>query len=77
MLGVGKILLATAALSLSISPALASAANPASKLSIAPASARAHAKTGKSRLGGTTILGLALLAVAVGAVVIINNPDSP
>lgn len=72
-----KVLLAAAAVSMTASPVLA--ANPAAKLSVAPASARASANTGKSELagGGFVVAIIAAAAVIAGIVIIADNNDKP
>lgn len=69
-------LLTLAMLSMSVTPVLAAAANPAAKLSLAPASARASAKADKSKLaGGFLIAAIAVVAVIAGVIIIANDDD--
>jgi hypothetical protein len=68
-----KLMLAAAAVSMTASPVLA--ANPAAKLSVAPAQARASAKAGESKLAGTGLI-VALVVAAVVAIVVIADGDS-
>lgn len=74
-----KVLLAAAAVSLTASPVLASA-NPASKLSVAPA-ARASAKAGKSHMAGGFFIPLIAIAAVIAGIVVVadtnNSPTSP
>ena len=72
-----KFLLAAAAVSMTASPVLA--ANPAAKLSVAPASARASAKAGKSELagGGIVVAIIAAAAVIAGIIIVADNDDDP
>ncbi|CAN5350179.1 hypothetical protein BH09PSE4_BH09PSE4_20890 [soil metagenome] len=71
-----KFLMAAAALSLTASPVLAAAANPAAKLSIAPA--RVGAKAGKSKAAGGLLIALiAAAAVVAGIVIVASSSDSP
>lgn len=72
-----KFMLAAAAVSMTASPVLA--ANPAAKLSVAPASARASAKADKSDLfgGGFLVAAIAAAAVIAGIIIIADNDDDP
>ena len=73
-----KLMLATAAASMTAMPVLA--ANPAAKLSVAPSSARASAKGQKSDLaggGGYFVAIIAVIAVVAGIVVVASNDDDP
>lgn len=74
-----KVLLAAAAVSMTASPVLAAAANPAAKLSVAPSSARVGAKSGKSELlgGGVFVAIIAVVAVIVGVIIVANTDDKP
>lgn len=70
-----KFMLAAAAVSMTASPVLA--ANPAAKLSVAPASARAAASQGDSKLhgGGFIVAALAAAAVIAGIIIVADNDD--
>ena len=71
-----KILLAAAAVTMTASPVLAAAANPAAKLSVsAPASARVGAKAGKSKVAGGLLIALLAAAAVVAGVVIVASDD--
>lgn len=72
-----KFMLATVAVSMTASPVLA--ANPAASLSVAPASARASAKSDKSDLagGGFLVAIIAAAAVIAGIIIIADNDDDP
>lgn len=72
-----SVILAAAAAAMTATPVLA--ANPAGKLSVAPAAARASAKEGQAKLAGTGLI-IALVAAAVVAIVLIaddNKSKSP
>lgn len=72
-----NLMLAAAAVCMTATPVIA--ANPAAKLSVAPAAARASAQKGESKLAGTGLI-VALVVAAVVAVVIIaddNGSKSP
>ena len=70
-----KFMLAAAAVTMTASPVLA--ANPAAKLSVAPA-ARASADQGESKLagGGFIVAALAAAAVIAGIIIVADNDDS-
>ena len=74
-----KLLLTAAAVSMTAAPVMASAATPASKLSIsAPSSARVGAKAGKSKAsGGILIAILAVAAVGAGVWAVADSDDEP
>ena len=70
----GKLLASFGALTLAVAPTMASAANPAAPLSVAPAAARASTYKGDSNLSGGGLWAvLALGAVIVAAIVIGSN----
>ena len=73
-----KFLSGVAALTLVVAPTVASAANPAARLSVS-SSVRASSPAGKSQLGGGGGLWavLALAAVIVGAIIIGEGGDHP
>ena len=71
-----NLMAAATAASLIATPVLA--ANPAAKLSVAPAAARANAKAGKSELfgsGGFVVAAIAAAAVIAGIIIISNNDN--
>ena len=73
-----NLLTGMAAFAMVAAPTMAAAANPAASLSVAPASARASAHKGDSKLaaGGGIFAVLALGAIIVGAIVIGTSGDS-
>lgn len=70
-----KLMLAAAAVSMTASPVLA--ANPAAKLSVAPATARASADAGSSRLAGSGLIVAVFVAAIVAIVLIADKKDDP
>jgi len=77
-MALGKYLLAAAAASLAITPAVAASANPAASLSVAKP-ARAGTKAGKDSqiagLGGPIIFAVAAVAAVVVAIVLVDDDD--
>lgn len=80
-MGFGKIILAAAAASMAVAPAMAAAANPAAGLSLSSARTgkavtRASKQDGASNTG--IIIGiLAAIAVGIGVYIVADSDDTP
>ena len=75
----GKYLMAVAAATMAVAPAIAAPANPASGLSIAPAARSGSSTDHESDLAGGGLI-IALIAVGVviaGIIVVADNNDNP
>ncbi len=75
----GKYLMAAAAATMAVAPAMAAPANPATSLSVAK-SARAGTTTAKKNElagGGIIIAIIAAAAVVAGIIIVADNNDSP
>ena len=75
----GKYLMAAAAATMAVAPAVAAPANPAASLSVAH-SARAGSPTAKQNDllgGGAFVAVIAAVAVIVGIIVVANEDDNP
>ena len=75
----GKYLMAAAAATMAVAPAIAAPANPASSLSVAPSARAGSASDHKSDLagGGLIIAIIAAGVVIAGIVVVADNNDTP